>query len=138
MEVFLALATLVAMVCLVVHLYVLNQRWNAISREEHEAVRRAAELSISASNTVSPIIALVDVSGAVQIMEFLHRRYGHPMLSSICGVDTLKVLRRMKNQKLRIVQDIATMCPEIKPSHPLTNLAGYDEGAATTDECRKE
>ena len=88
-------------------------------------IRKSAEHSIMASNTVNPIIALVEVTRGVQILESLHNRYGPTPTNEITNVDTIEMLNILQDQKNRILEDVTNHLPNMKPVHPLTVQAGY-------------
>ena len=89
-----------------------------------EFVRKAAEHSIAASNTVNPVLAMVDTVRAVQLIESLHERYGVDLASEVSQTDTEAMLETLQNQKERIVRKVMRISDQT-PSHPLNESAHY-------------
>ena len=99
---------------------------------EHDAdlLRQAAEHSIMASNTVNPLIALLEVCKSVKILEVVNGRYGSILTTDYFMVDTQHVLAVLQDQKSRIIQDLTQTYPDILPIHPLTVQAGFTPDTA--------
>ena len=125
LQVLILIIFVVICVCICLHHHNMKQ-WNVKTRnKDSEFIRIAAESSIIASNTINPIIALVEVTKAVQIVECLHHRYGPDICSRITQVDTQDLLNVLHDQKTRILQDIMKQNPAYSPPHPLTKHCGY-------------
>jgi len=86
-------------------------------------VRYAAENSIHASSTTNPIIALMEVTKAVQLIEALHWRYGPEIATEMAKTDTQDILQIVQDQKERILQDIVRDNPQFLLQHPLNAAA---------------
>ena len=111
-------------ICL--HNHSLNNMVNNISKKVVLQVRRSAESSIMASNTVNPIISLVEVVKSVEKIESLHQRYGPYETDKITKVNTTELLNVLLQQKDRILQDVMKVNKKYKPEkHPLLKHAGY-------------
>lgn len=89
-----------------------------------DILKNAAQRSIAASNTVNPILALVDVSKGIQSIEDLHIRYGQTNASDFCKFDTVEMLDILKQQQERIIQDIIKQYPSVMTPHPLNKVVG--------------
>ena len=102
---------------------------------ECDVIRRAAEHSIMASNTVNPILSLVEVTKSVQMIESLHLKYGPETIDRVCAIDTSEMLVILQNQKTRITQDVMRRVPAFIPPHPLNIHAGVvGIGTASTED----
>jgi hypothetical protein len=125
LDIFLVLVVLIATLGLCLHHHTMKKKLNHSIGQDIGLVRAAAEHSIMASNTVNPILALCEVTRAVQIMEDLHGRYGPDLASDLTSVDTREVLQVLLAQKKLIIADIYSLNPNMAPEHPLSQLAGY-------------
>ena len=103
---------------------------------EHDAdlLRQAAEHSIMASNTINPLIALLEVCKSVQILEVINGRYGSILTGDYFMTDTQNVLTVLQSQKSKIIQDLIRACPNLLPVHPLTVQAGFALAEETDDD----
>ena len=109
-----------------IHHHTMNKMIKDMSYKDIQSVRTAAEHSIMASNTVNPIIALVEVVSAVERMEILHERYGPSQASTITGTQTVEILDVLIKQKDKILQDVMKVNTQYVPQkHPLSTYAGY-------------
>mgnify|MGYP006168069157 CR=1 FL=1 len=124
-EIFLILVSLIMVMGLCLHHYSMKTKADISSVEDCVSVRTAAEHSIMASNTMNPVLALVEVSKAVQIITTLHDRYGPEIASNTTKVDTREMLEVMTEQQKRIIKDILETNPSLMPHHPLSAHAGF-------------
>ena len=101
-----------------------NMRNRLLKSTERDVaiVKRAAEHSINASNTVNPVIALTEVVRATQIVESLHLRHGPELASENTGVNTIELLDALENQKEKIMTDVLKLLPSAATQNPLVNL----------------
>lgn len=111
--------------CLCLHHHRTQRKLIDTSYHDEQIVREAAELSITASNTINPILALVAATRAVQLLESLHVRYGPDLASELTFVDTHDMLAVLQDQKDRILQDVMVQVPRFVPPHPLIQHARY-------------
>lgn len=123
LELVLILIVVIILVGLCLHHNSMKIKLNETAQLDSSLVRKAAEHSIMASNTVNPIFAMVEVTKAVQILECLHDRYGVNIASELTKVDTKAMLEVIQNQKERITQDVMVTNPNLIPQHPLNNHA---------------
>ena len=86
-------------ICL--HHYSMSVQIHKTSENTVQLIRQAAEHSIMASNTVNPILSLVESSRAVQIIDTLHREYGVAIIDEKSKVKTDELLSILKCQKNR-------------------------------------
>lgn len=125
LEIFLVLIVIILVLGLCLHHHSMKKKLDATAEHEISFIRKAAESSIMASNTVNPIIALVEVTKSVEIIEFLHQRHGPERATEICKVDTKSMLMILKDQKERILQDVMAQTPKFLPQHPLVEEGGF-------------
>lgn len=123
-EITLAILVVVFVVGLCVRNHNLNKVIHDIGDSDAEQVRKSAEHSIMASNTVNPILALVEISRSVQILDSLHFRHGPHKASELTGIDTSQMRTVLKSQEDSIMQDIMSTHPHLLPNHPLVEHAG--------------
>ena len=93
--------------------------------QEKRLVREAAEHSISASNTVNPLLALLSVTRGIQILESLHKRFGSVALDSMVNVNTVQALEVLTEQRDCIMRDLIAKNPSLHVQHPLDASAGF-------------
>jgi hypothetical protein len=125
LEVFLVLVVIILVIGLCLHHYSMKKKLAKTTEQDCAFVRASAEHSIMASNTVNPVIALTEVTKAVQIIECLHDRYGPETSSDITNIDTVEMLNVLQNQKERVLQDVMQQNPNFLPNHPLNQEAGF-------------
>jgi heme/copper-type cytochrome/quinol oxidase subunit 2 len=87
-------------------------------------IRNAADMSISASNTINPIISLIDIIRAFQTIDVLHSIYGKDNLYSMTNMDTGRMYDIIDQQKIKVTGDVMKAFPKFMPNHPLLNDAG--------------
>lgn len=88
-------------------------------------IRGAAELSVAASNTVNPVLALIDVLKAQQTIYVLQSIYGKNDLKNLTHMDTERMQEIIEQQRIRVTQDILDVFPGFVPNHPLMNDANF-------------
>lgn len=125
LEIFLVLVVFILVIGLCLHHQSMKKKLITSTKQDRVSIRKSAEHSIMASNTVNPVIALTEVVKAVQIIESLHDRYGPDALSDISKIDTVEMLRVIQDQKERILQDVISHNHNFLPPHPLNEEAGY-------------
>lgn len=125
LEVLSIFVVVILVIGLCLHHHSLKKQLHCYTAEEAAFVRTAAEHSIMASNTINPVLALMEVTRAVQILESLQQRHGAESLTELTKIDSNRMLRILRNQKERIIQDVIHHTPEFLPSHPLTKEAGF-------------
>jgi hypothetical protein len=108
------------------------------SQLDVEFVRRAAQLSIEASSTGNGILALVHATKAIQILEFLHERYGIDEISSRTRVDTAELLSVICRQRNQIQSDVMDTNPHLAIEHPLTSHAGMHDVSSDENNSEKD
>lgn len=124
-ELFIVLVVILMAIGLCLHHHTLKKKLHRTNEEDSELIREAAQRSIAASNSVNPVVALVDASRAVQIIEGLHLRYGPDQASEFTETDTRDMLRVLNKQKEKIMQQILRENPRLAPVHPLSEHAGF-------------
>jgi hypothetical protein len=124
LEICLVMIVVILVGALCMHHHTMKTKLYRTGDEDAEIVRIAAEHSIMASNTVNPILALVEVTRAVQLLESLHKRYGVDGTNDITKVDTRDMLVIVLDQKERILQDVMSDS-RMLPKHPLNEHAGF-------------
>ena len=124
-EIILFCAALFFAVSVCIHHYQLKKEINKSSEYIGDEIHKAAEHSIMASNTINPIISLVEVTRAVQIIESVHEKFGYNKSSKTANTDTEEMLRILREQKDKILQDVVDRNPEFMPVHPLSAEAGF-------------
>lgn len=82
-------------------------------------IRRASEHSVSASNTVNPVLALIDVLKAQQTIYVLQSVYGKGELYALTCMDTARMQEIIEQQRIKVTQDILDVFPAFTPKHPL-------------------
>jgi len=117
------LITVILVLGLCLHHFSMTGKLAHATVHDKTSVRQAAEYSIAASNTVNPILALTEITKAVQLMESLHGRYGAELASSLCSVDTEHMMTILLDQYTRILQDVMAQCPGFLSPHPLNQHA---------------
>ncbi len=127
LETTMSIVSFFIIICLCLNHYNTKKKLYVIGNEERKKLKLAAELSIAASATINPILALVDVTKAVHTMEMLHTRYGHSYLSSITNINTEEMNTVLEDQKERIIQDVLRYNQTMIPAHPLNKQAGLQE-----------
>lgn len=137
-EVILVLISVVIVCGLCLHHQAMKRRLRVTVEQDRDLVRKSAESSIMASNTVNPIIALTEVTKAVQIVEGLHGRYGPDVASEISGIDTRDLLMVVQNQKDRILQDVMEHNRSFLPPHPLNKHAKLTRDDGDSDSCEDD
>lgn len=125
----LLLVVVVALLTISLCFYNFQLKLQIQSSTDNDAIllRQAAERSITASNTINPLIALLEISKSVQIVEGINQRYGAVITNDLFMIDTLHLLRILQDQKSKIIQDFTKSNPGSLPVHPLTAQAGYSE-----------
>ena len=118
------IVTLFLVAALCIHHHSMRVITDKTADSECSIIQRAAEHSIMASNTVNPILSLVEVTKAVQLIESIHMKYGPDTIDRACDVDTSEMLDILQNQKNRITQDVMRKVPAFIPPHPLNVQAG--------------
>jgi hypothetical protein len=78
-----------------------------------------------ASNTICPLLAVLEASKCVTILEIINGKYGSVITSDIFLVDTQQMLSVVQQQKNLIIKDLTSSYPDLLPEHPLTSHAGY-------------
>jgi hypothetical protein len=125
LDVFLVLIVLIIIICgCLTHRSTRSKLYN-LSSIEAELVRRAAEHSIMASNTINPMIALVEATRAVEVIEVLHYRFGNKALSELVESNTAKMLDILVSQRNKILMDVLEQNPGYDQSHPLNEHARF-------------
>lgn len=125
LEIFLVFCVFISIVGLCLHHHNMVKKMHGSVDRDVYLLKEAATYSINASNTVSPILALVDVVKAVTILETIHARYGIVLATELTNIDTKDMYGTLVNQKQRILHDILHEHPDIVPDHPLNVHAGY-------------
>jgi hypothetical protein len=89
-----------------------------------QLLEEAAMRSITASKTVNPAMALIEVTRALQLIEVVHSMQGQQHLSYITGVDTAKMRNTIRTQRAKITRDLLETFPDWSPSHPMQDAGG--------------
>lgn len=89
-----------------------------------QLLEEAATRSITASKTVNPAMALIEVTRALQLMEVVHSLQGQQHLSYITGVDTAHMRNVIRTQRAEITKDLLETFPDWSPSHPMQEASG--------------
>ena len=98
----------------------LEHRQRILTVKLHEStyiqlIEEATHHSITASKTVNPILALVSVTKAAQIMDTVQSMQGQLHLSYITGLNTADIRNIIRNQRVLIIKDILGTCPTWTP-----------------------
>ena len=79
-----------------------------------EQVKKAAKCSLLAANTVSPLLALIDVLKAETYLTLLVEKHGSVNISKF-PVDVVDFLDFVRQQKELIIRDVMDKCNEVVP-----------------------
>lgn len=127
LELVLVLIVVFILIAIFTHHYSMKKLLVKTKKRDCELIRLAAESSIIASNTVNPMLALIEIVKAVQMIDSLHHRYGPHICYDITGVDTQELFQILQDQRDSILQDITNEYPILKTTHPLCTHAGYEK-----------
>ena len=105
-----------------IHHHEMKKKVTLLCDKDMYLIKKAAEYSIEASNSVNPIIALTQATRSVQILEVLHTRYGQNIILESSKTNTQNMLRTVRKQLEKIKQDLFDQVPILKPAHPFTGL----------------
>lgn len=108
----LLLTILILGICL--HHYTMKNTVSNTLEVDVDSIKRAAEHALVATHSMSPVVALVEVVKCIQIIESLHDRYGYSVLRKITQIDTQQLLRSVREQKTKIIQNIWEYLPQEK------------------------
>ena len=97
-----------------------------------QLLEEAAMRSITASKTVNPAMALIEVTRALQLIEVLHSMQGQQHLSYITGVDSAKMRNTIRQQRAKITRDLLETFPDWSPSHPMQDIGGMPRAVLGT------
>ncbi len=97
-EVLLILVVGIAFVSLCWINFNLKKRLYLSTEHDADLLRQAAEHSIMASNTVNPLIALLEVCKSVQILELVNGRYGSILTGDYFMTDTQNILTVLQTE----------------------------------------
>lgn len=102
------LMTLVVVVAITLCLYnySLHRRLKRSHSHDLEFIRKAAEHSMTAGNSLNPIIALIEVIKGIQLLEILHSMYSLDEIYAISGVKSDEMLETLVQQKRKILKDL--------------------------------
>lgn len=126
LEIFMVVMVVMLVVALCLHHHSMKKKLDETEEQDSSGIRKAAEYSIMASNTVNPVIALVEVTKAVQIITSLHERYGAEATQNITKINTIDMLHVLQDQKDRILRDVIKHNPSfLPPHHPFNEEAGF-------------
>ena len=89
-----------------------------------QLLEEAANRSITASKTVNPAMALIEVTRALQLIEVVHSMQGQEHLSYITGVDSARIRNTIRAQRTKITRDLLETFPDWSPSHPMQDTGG--------------
>ena len=107
------------------HNYNLQHQIYTTSEYDAGLLRKAAEHSIMASNTICPLLSVLEASKGVCLLEIVNGKYGTVITNDIFMVDTQQMLSVLQQQKNLIMKDLTTSYPALLPVHPLTSHAGF-------------
>jgi hypothetical protein len=88
-------------------------------------VREAAEHSVRASNSKNIILALVECTNAIRIIEDIVRRYGATQASQITNVDLSAMLGDLTEQNTRIMNHFSKKHADILPHNILHKYQNF-------------
>lgn len=134
LELILVIMVTILVTGLCLHHNTMTKQLKQTTEQDGRLIRRAAEHSIMASNTVNAIIALTEVTKAVQIIETLHDRYGPETASQVGRIDTQELLEVLQDQKDRVSRDVMQQHPTYLPPHPLNHHVGFTKHDSEDDE----
>ena len=112
----------IVVICILV---LCTSHWNTNRRLVHQRsilqaqIRRATEYSVAASNTINPVLALVDVLKAQQTIYVLQSVYGKGELYALTCMDTARMQDIIEQQRIKVTKDILEVFPAFTPKHPL-------------------
>lgn len=84
-------------------------------------IRQSADLSIKASGTINPILALVDAIQAEQTLVVLRTYFSPDKLDRWTNMDTEHMMNVINEQRITITNDVMRAFPNFIPEHPLIN-----------------
>lgn len=125
-------ALLVGSIC--IHHYTMSKKVDACQDRTLSVVKKASEHSMNAANTVHPVIALMEATKAVQMMESLNSQYGIKTATDITGIDTCKVQTDLEGHRDQIVRDLVTKMSSL---YPATNMSSSKHHASSYGETRE-
>ena len=126
-EILAILFVLAIVVSILVRDYYMKQMLRDTTVIDKSLIRKAAEYSINASNTVSPLESLTYVTKAIEIITCMHSRYGIRETNARVELDTTMLLQTCTEQKDDITRDIARVYKNMIPDHPLNKIAALDD-----------
>jgi len=111
---------------LCVYNYTLHRRIRNRNTQKVNFIRKASEYSTIASSTVNPMIALINVTRAQQMLEVLHEMYSIDEIREMIGVDSEEFLHSVTEQSQKILRDIMkdNVAYTMK-DNPLASQAGF-------------
>jgi hypothetical protein len=125
LEVFLVFIVITMALALCLHHNCMKRSIREFSYQDRWTVRKAAEQSIIASNTINPVIALVEIVKAVEMIEGLHDRHGMVKASSLTSIDTCEMLNVLQVQKSQIIRDLIVSKHDLDVNNSLSGTGGF-------------
>ena len=125
-DVFIALTFVLMVVGLCLHHHTMSRDTTDYTTMISSNLKIAAEKSVVASNSVHPIIALVETTSAVATLEELQRQHGPDLIKDCSGIDVVDMLKVISDQKKRILRDVMDQNKNLQRPHPLNDIVGYE------------
>lgn len=137
-EFILILFVVILVVAICLHHNTMKQKLADKTVYDAITVRKASDNSLNASNTQSPILALIDCAKAVGFLETLtDGRYTQDELKDLFKTDIMEAKCIIEDQLDRIKSSVISERPEWYPSHPLAESSGFTAPATDTSTTSK-
>ena len=112
---------IVAALALIISNYQCESKLRVNQQSLQRLVRQSADLSIKASGTINPILALIDATQAEQTLVVLRTYFSPGNLDKLTNMDTEYMLHVVNEQRIHITNDVMRAFPNFIPEHPLIN-----------------
>ena len=123
-EIFFVLVILIIIVGLCLHHHTIQKTVMESFDKDEQQIKEASERSVMAASLAHPLLALVDATRAIQILDSLHERHKLAGTKIVSDIDTHEAVMVYRDQKERILQDIITMNPNLQVLHPYAEHIG--------------
>jgi hypothetical protein len=112
---------MVAAFALIFSNYQCENKLRVNQKSVQRLIRQSADLSIKASGTINPILALVDAIQAEQTLVVLRTYFSPDKLDRWTNMDTEHMMNVINEQRITITNDVMRAFPNFIPEHPLIN-----------------
>lgn len=117
LELFLIIFIVIIVTSLCLHHHSMEKKLFLSINQDADLIHKAAEKSVQASNTLSPLLAHKFVTQAIEIVELSHARHGSDRVLELTGVDSQHMHNVLKEQEKKIVADILQIYPDMLQPH---------------------